>query len=95
MHDDAFVISEEDGSTIALEPAYFDKTNDYPAGHREQKYFVAVQNCGAALDKEGHLRLVTEDIRNGNGRTIKSRFQHLTVWIVLITLFSPFLDNEG
>ncbi|MCB4961715.1 phosphoenolpyruvate carboxykinase (ATP) [Streptococcus mutans] len=74
LHDDAFVISEEDGSTIALEPAYFDKTNDYPAGHREQKYFVAVQNCGAALDKEGHLRLVTEDIRNGNGRTIKSRF---------------------
>lgn len=74
LHDDAFVISEKDGSTIALEPAYFDKTNDYPAGHREQKYFVTVQNCGAALDEEGHLRLVTEDIRNGNGRTVKSRF---------------------
>lgn len=74
LHDDAFVISEKDGSSIALEPAYFDKTSDYPAGHPEQEYFVTVQNCGAALDKSGHLRLVTEDVRNGNGRTIKSRF---------------------
>ncbi|EHJ52479.1 phosphoenolpyruvate carboxykinase (ATP) [Streptococcus macacae] len=74
LHDDAFIISEKDGSTIALEPSYFDKTNDYPAGHKEQKYFVTVQNCGAALDNNGQLRLVTEDIRNGNGRTVKSRF---------------------
>lgn len=74
LHDDAFVVSKEDGSSIALEPAYFDKTNDYPAGHPEQEFFVTVQNCGVTLDETGRKKLVTEDIRNGNGRTIKSRF---------------------
>lgn len=33
LHDDAFIISLENGSSIALEPAYFDKTQDYPSDH--------------------------------------------------------------
>ncbi|MBF6979194.1 phosphoenolpyruvate carboxykinase (ATP) [Aerococcaceae bacterium zg-BR22] len=74
LHDDAFVISVENGSSIALEPSYFDKTNDYPAGHREQEFFVTVQNCGITLDENGNRVLVTEDVRNGNGRTVKSRY---------------------
>lgn len=63
-----------DGSSIALEPSYFDKTNDYPAGHSEQDYFLTVQNCGVTRDHKGKRVLVTEDIRNGNGRTVKSRY---------------------
>lgn len=74
LHDDAFIISEKDGSSIALEPSYFDKTNDYPMGHLEQDFFVTVQNCGVTLDDNGRKKLMTEDIRNGNGRTVKSRF---------------------
>lgn len=74
LHDDAFIINLTDGSSIALEPAYFDKTQDYPADHPEQEYFVTVQNVGVSLDKEGKKVLVTEDIRNGNGRTVKSRY---------------------
>lgn len=74
LHDDAFVISTKDGSAVALEPAYFDKTNDYPVGHPEQDYFLTVQNCGVTLNKKGQRVLVTEDIRNGNGRTVKSRY---------------------
>lgn len=74
LHDDAFVINLKDGSSIALEPSYFDKTQDYPADHPEQDYFVTVQNVGVSLDLEGNKVLVTEDIRNGNGRTIKSRY---------------------
>lgn len=74
LHDDAFIISEKDGSSIALEPSYFDKTNDYPTGHPEQDCFVTVQNCGVTLDDNGRKKLMTEDIRNGNGRTVKSRF---------------------
>ena len=74
LHDDAFIISIKDGSSIALEPSYFDKTNDYPIGHKEQDFFVTVQNCGVTLDDNGLKKLVTEDIRNGNGRTVKSRF---------------------
>ena len=74
LHDDAFIINLADGSSIALEPAYFDKTQDYPADHPEQDYFVAVQNVGVTLDTDGKKVLVTEDIRNGNGRTVKSRY---------------------
>lgn len=65
LHDDAFIISEKDGSSIALEPSYFDKTNDYPTGHPEQDFFVTVQNCGVTLDHNGRKKLMTEDIRNG------------------------------
>ena len=74
LHDDAFIISVKDGSSIALEPSYFDKTSDYPTGHGEQDFFITVQNCGVTLDENGRKKLVTEDIRNGNGRTVKSRF---------------------
>ena len=74
LHDDAFIIDQETGTSIALEPAYFDKTNDYPTGHPEQEYFVTVQNSGVTIDENGHRVLVTEDIRNGNGRTVKSRY---------------------
>lgn len=74
LHDDAFVISKEKGSTTALEPAYFDKTQDYPMSSDQIKYIVTAQNVGVTLDEENKKVLVTEDIRNGNGRSIKSRY---------------------
>lgn len=74
LHDDAFIIDDETGASIALEPSYFDKTNDYPVGHPEQDYFVTVQNVGVTLDENGKRVLLAEDVRNGNGRTVKSRY---------------------
>ncbi|MGB6179114.1 phosphoenolpyruvate carboxykinase (ATP) [Carnobacterium sp.] len=74
LHDDAFIISLDDGSSIALEPAYFDKTQDYPSNHSEIDYFVTVQNVAVTLDNHNNKVLLTEDIRNGNGRTVKSRY---------------------
>ncbi len=74
LHDDAFVISTENGSSVALEPSYFDKTQDYPMGCEDNKFLVTAQNCGATMDADGACVLVTEDIRNGNGRAIKSKF---------------------
>lgn len=73
LHDDAYIISTEDGSTVALEPSYFDKTQDYPLTSEDNKFLLTVQNCGATLDEEGKVVIVTEDIRNGNGRAIKSK----------------------
>ncbi len=73
LHDDAFIISTEDKSSIALEPAYFDKTQDYPTDDPNNKYLMTIQNNGATLDEEGNIVLVLEDIRNGNGRAMKSR----------------------
>ena len=73
LHDDAFIINTDTCASIALEPSYFDKTADYPTGCKDNKYLITVQNCSATLDENGHVVLVTEDIRNGNGRAIKSK----------------------
>lgn len=73
LHDDAFIINGETCASIALEPTYFDKTADYPTGCPDNKYLLSAQNCSATMDEEGKIQLVTEDIRNGNGRAIKSK----------------------
>jgi len=73
LHDDAYVISTENGSSVALEPSYFDKTQDYPLTSPDNKYLLTIQNCGVTIDDQGKKVPVTEDIRNGNGRAIKSK----------------------
>lgn len=73
LHDDAFVISTKNGSSVALEPSYFDKTQDYPLMSPDNKYLITVQNVGATVDENNKVVLVTEDLRNGNGRAIKSK----------------------
>lgn len=73
LHDDAFVINMKDKYTIALEPAYFDKTADYPIGCEDNKFILTQQNAGAIALADGKVVSVTEDIRNGNGRAVKSR----------------------
>jgi phosphoenolpyruvate carboxykinase (ATP) len=73
LHDDAFIINGDTCSSIALEPTYFDKTADYPTGCPDNKYLLSAQNCSATMDENGKIQLVTEDIRNGNGRAIKSK----------------------
>ena len=73
LHDDAFIINTDTCSSVALEPTYFDKTSDYPTGCPDNEYLLSAQNCSCTLDSEGKIQLVTEDIRNGNGRAIKSK----------------------
>lgn len=73
LHDDAFIINTDTCASIALEPTYFDKTSDYPTGCPDNKFLLSAQNCSATMDEEGKIQLVTEDIRNGNGRAIKSK----------------------
>ncbi len=73
LHDDAFIINTDTCASIALEPTYFDKTADYPTGCEDNAYLLSAQNCSCTQDDEGKIQLVTEDIRNGNGRAIKSK----------------------
>ncbi len=73
LHDDAFIINADTCASIALEPTYFDKTADYPTACEDNKYLLTAQNCSATMDEDGKVVLVTEDIRNGNGRAIKSK----------------------
>ena len=73
LHDDAFIINVQDKYSIALEPAYFDKTQDYPIGCEDNKYILTQQNNGVIEGEDGKLYSITEDIRNGNGRAVKSK----------------------
>lgn len=73
LHDDAFVISTNDGSSVALEPTYFDKTQDYPLDNPDNKFLVTIQNNAVTVDEDGKKVVLTEDLRNGNGRAIKSK----------------------
>lgn len=73
LHDDAFIINVEDKYSIALEPAYFDKTQDYPMDCEDNKYIITQQNNGVIAKADGKLYSITEDIRNGNGRAVKSK----------------------
>ena len=74
LHDDAFIINNENGSSISLEPSYFDKVQDYPTSSPDNKYLLTMQNVGATIDNDGLIVPITEDIRNGNGRALKSKF---------------------
>lgn len=73
LHDDAFIINTDTCSSVAMEPTYFDKTSDYPTGCPDNQYLLTVQNVAATLDEDGKVQIVTEDIRNGNGRALKSK----------------------
>lgn len=73
LHDDAFIINTDTCASVALEPTYFDKTQDYPAGCDDNKFLLTSMNNSATLDEDGKIQLVTDDIRNGNGRAIKSK----------------------
>ena len=107
LHDDAFIINTETGSSIALEPTYFDKTADYPCNSPDNKYLLTMQNVSATRDKFGNVVPVTEDIRNGNGRAIKSRFWspnrvdvikepvNAIFWIMKDPTLPPVLKVEG
>ncbi len=73
LHDDAFIINADEKYSIAMEPAYFDKTQDYPMDCEDNKYILTLQNNGAVKYDDGKLYPVTEDLRNGNGRAVKSK----------------------
>lgn len=73
LHDDAFIINVNEKYSIALEPAYFDKTQDYPMSCEDNKYIITQQNNGVIQGKDGKIYSITEDIRNGNGRAVKSK----------------------
>ncbi len=74
LHDDAYIINTGDLSSIALEPTYFDKMQDYPAEHPANKFLLTLQNVGVTLDENGKKVVLSEDVRNNNGRAIKSQF---------------------
>jgi phosphoenolpyruvate carboxykinase (ATP) len=107
LHDDAFIISTENGSSVALEPSYFDKTQDYPMADDDNKFLITVQNNGVTIDEDGKVVLVTEDMRNGNGRAVKSKLWspnrenkfdepvNAIFWLMKDPTFPPIMKLDG
>ncbi len=107
VHDDAFIINVKEKYSIALEPAYFDKTQDYPMDCEDNKFILTLQNNGATRYADGKLRVVSEDLRNGNGRAVKSKLWspnrvdridepiNAIFWLMKDETLPPVLKLEG
>ncbi len=78
IHDDAFLIDLDNNYSIALEPSLFDKTDAVAFEDKQIKYFYTAQNVAVTMLPDGKKKLVAYDVRNQNGRCIKSRdmFNH-------------------
>ncbi|MEK6692454.1 MAG: phosphoenolpyruvate carboxykinase (ATP) [Nitrospirota bacterium] len=99
IHDDAFLIDLQNNFTVALEPTLFDKTDAVKFDDPDIKYFYSAQNVGTTLLPDGKRKIVCEDIRNDNGRCLKSRdmFNHanscerpgMVIWLQKDTSLPP------
>ena len=78
IHDDAFLIDLENDFSVALEPSLFDKTDAVSFDDSTMKYFYSAQNVAVTKTPQGKICIVAEDVRNNNGRCLKSRdmFRH-------------------
>ncbi|MBF0566306.1 MAG: phosphoenolpyruvate carboxykinase (ATP) [Nitrospirae bacterium] len=78
IHDDAFLIDLNNDFSVAIEPNLFDKTDAVLYEDPIIKYFYSAQNVGVHPNEKGELKLVCQDVRNRNGRCIKTRdmFNH-------------------
>jgi len=105
IHDDAFLIDLESDFAVALEPSLFDKTDGVTADDPLLKYFYTAQNVGVMATDGGGRRMVNGDIRNNNGRCLKSRdmFHHaefcerpgMLIWLQKDTSLPPISKVVG
>jgi phosphoenolpyruvate carboxykinase (ATP) len=73
IHDDAFLVDLKDDYSVALEPSVFEKTAPLALGDPRVKYIYSAQNVGVTLMPDGTRKLVGADVRNANGRSLRSR----------------------
>ena len=108
IHDDAFLIDLENDVSVALEPSLFDKTDATKFDDPILKYFYSAQNVAVTVHGAGgrlERRMVNEDVRNDNGRCLKSRdmFQHadycerpaMVIWLQKDTSLPPISKVKG
>lgn len=76
LHDDALIISLNNGRGISMETSYFDKTKDGKSSEEMMEYALSAQNQGVTIDQNNRKIIVTEDLRNDNGRVILAQEAH-------------------
>lgn len=99
VHDDAFLIDLDNNLSMALEPSLFDKTDAVEFNDPQIRYFYSAQNLAVTRVSDGTMRIVGMDIRNDNGRCLKSRdmFNHadfcekpsIVIWLQKDTSLPP------
>jgi len=99
IHDDAFLIDLEHNFTVALEPTLFDKTDAVEFEDPVISYFYSAQNVAVTVLPDGSKKMVCRDIRNENGRCLKTRdmFNHadfcerpgMVIWLQKDTSLPP------
>ncbi|HLB24894.1 MAG TPA: phosphoenolpyruvate carboxykinase (ATP), partial [Nitrospirota bacterium] len=108
IHDDAFLIDLENDVSVALEPSLFDKTDAVKLDDSTLKYFYSAQNVAVTRVQDGGKAaklMVHEDIRNDNGRCIKSRDMFanapscerpsMVIWLQKDTSLPPISKVKG
>jgi phosphoenolpyruvate carboxykinase (ATP) len=108
IHDDAFLIDLENDVSVALEPSLFDKTDAVKMDDPILKYFYSAQNVAVSTLADGNKvkkLMVHQDVRNNNGRCIKSRdmFHHadscerpnMVIWLQKDTSIPPICKVKG
>jgi len=105
IHDDAFLIDLDNDVSVALEPSLFDKTDATKFDDPILKYFYSAQNVAVTGMPDGSKLMVSEDVRNSNGRCIKSRdmFRHaescerpnILIWLQKDTSLPPISKVHG
>jgi phosphoenolpyruvate carboxykinase (ATP) len=73
IHDDAFNIDLINNKSIVLEPNLFDKTDGTVAYSEDINYWMSGMNQMVTEDANGSKVIIPSDVRNRNGRAIKSR----------------------
>lgn len=76
LHDDALIVSLNNGRSISMEPSYFDKTKDAKFTDAEMEYVLSAQNQSVTLNQENLKIIQGEDSRNDNGRVILAKEAH-------------------
>lgn len=101
LHDDAFQIDIENRVCRVWEPTLFDKTDSRPIGHPDWEYVVSVMNHGA-IEIEGKVLPIGQDVRNPNGRALIDRdllgkyvnrcsFPEIMCWLMKDTCLPPVI----
>lgn len=73
IHDDAFNIDIEHNMSIVMEPNLFDKTDGTTPHSRDIDFWMSAMNEMVTEDETGRKIIIASDIRNKNGRAMKSR----------------------
>ena len=73
IHDDAFNIDIRNDKSIIMEPNLFDKTDGTEPKSRDIDFWMTAMNQMVTEDKDGKIVIYSKDIRNKNGRAMKSR----------------------